>query len=414
VWFTDVFGLTRKIPMSVTVSIHRIVSLPLCNPNRGMDGLPKTMYYGGVLRSRVSSQCIKAALRDEFDPGSIGLDATVRSTVVAQKRVAPGLIAKGLSEPEAVAATNALMALFVGERDSSPASAGSSEDVISEDDEKKGSAKKGKRDKNQPIAVEDLATSAPLVLGEREIEALIEVAYAYAKFGAGHDLRKLVEGKSKPQGPLGKAIEALHAIKVQAGLDGALFGRMSTGVAISRVDSAVAVAHAMGVGAVQSVADAWTAQDQLRDTPGAGHISTRELIAGVFLMEVYINVDDLRRNIGLSPDQEHALIEMIVASVLRWQPVAMVGSTAPHADPGEALITIGEGQPLSLARVYERPCEHVTEAAWERLIAHSEKMWARAGRPDVVLTLEQQGSVDGLARTVASAAVAAPVFAAAE
>ena len=34
--------------MSVTVSIHRIVSLPLCNPNRGMDGLPKTMYYGGV------------------------------------------------------------------------------------------------------------------------------------------------------------------------------------------------------------------------------------------------------------------------------------------------------------------------------------------------------------------------------
>ena len=169
---------------------------------------------------------------------------------------------------------------------------------------------------------------------------------------------------------------------MRAGLDGALFGRMSTGVAISRVDSAVAVAHAMGVGAVQSVADAWTAQDQLREV-GAGHISTREMISGVFLVEVYINVDDVRRNIpGLSADQERALIEMIASSVLRWQPVAMVGSTAPHADPGEALITIGEGQPLSMARAYERPCEHVTEAAWERLVAHSEKMWARAGRPD--------------------------------
>jgi hypothetical protein len=276
--------------------------------------------------------------------------------VVAQKRIAPALIAKGLGEPEAVAVTNALMALFVGERDSSPASAGPSEEVTSEDDEKKGSAKKGRKVKDRPATIEDLVTSAPLVLGEREIEALIEVAYAYAKFGAGHDLRKLVEGKSKPQGPLGKAIEALQAIKVQAGLDGALFGRMSTGVAISRVDSAVAVAHAMGVGAVQSVADAWTAQDQLRDTPGAGHISTRELIAGVFLLEVYINVDDLRRNIpGLSPDQESALIEMVITSVLRWQPVAMVGSTAPHADPGEALIVVGQGQPLSLARAYERP-----------------------------------------------------------
>ena len=401
--------------MSVNVSIHRIVSLPLCNPNRGMDGLPKTMYYGGILRSRVSSQCIKAALRDKFDPTSIGLDATVRSTMVAQKRIAPALIAKGLNEFAAVAATNALMALFVGEEDKKAAGAALSEDEVSEDDEKKGSAKKGKKAKNQPVKVEDLPTSAPLVLGEREIEALIEVAYAYAKFGAGHDLRKLVEGKSKPQGPLGKAIEALHAIKVQAGLDGALFGRMSTGVAISRVDSAVAVAHAMGVGAVQSVADAWTAQDKLPRQSGAGHISTRELISGVFLLEVYINVDDLRRNIpGLLPEQERALIEMIVASVLRWQPVAMVGSTAPHADPGEALIVVGKGQPLSLARAYERPCEHVTEAAWERLVAHSEKMRARAGRPDIELTLEQEGSVDALARAAASAAVAPAVSAAAE
>src|SRR5271165_2322667 len=398
--------------MSVTVSIHRIVSLPLCNPNRGMDGLPKTMPYGDVLRSRVSSQCIKAALRDEFDPTSIGLDATVRSTMVAQKRIAPALIAKGLNEPAAVAATNALMALFVGEEDKKAAGAGSSEDEASEDDEKKGSAKKGKKVKSQPVTVEDLPTSAPLVLGEREIEALVEVAYTYAKFGAGQDLRKLFEarGKDKPQGPLAKAIEALRAIKVEAGLAGALFGRMSTGVAISRVDSAVAVAHAMGVGAV---ADAWTAQDQLRDV-GAGHISTRELISGVFLLEVYINVDDMRRNIpGLSQDQERTLVEMIVASVLRWQPVAMVGSTAPHADPGEALITVGEGQPLSMARAYERPCEHVTETAWQHLLAHSEKMWARAGRPDIVLTLEQQGSVDALARAAASAAVVPRVSAAA-
>jgi hypothetical protein len=318
------------------------------------------------------------------------------------------------------------MALFVGEADSGPASTGSSEDAASEDDEREGSAKeaqkgpakKGKKGKSQPMALEDLPGSAPLVLGEREIEALTEVAFAYAKFGADQNLRKLVEakgkGKDKLPGPLAKAIDALQTIKVRAGLDGALFGRMSTGVAISRVDSAVAVAHAMGVGQVQSVADAWTAQDKYRDM-GAGHISTRELISGVFLLEVYINVGDVRRNIpGLSADQERALIEMIVASVLRWQPVAMVGSTAPHADPGEALITIGDGQPLSMARAYERSSEHVTEVAWARLVAHSEKMWARAGRPDTVLTLEQEGSVGGLARAAASAAVAAPVSAAAE
>jgi hypothetical protein len=67
-----------------------------------------------------------------------------------------------------------------------------------------------------------------------------------------------------------------------------------------------------------------------------------------------------------------------------------------------------------MARAYERSCEHLTEVAWERLVAHSEKMWARAGRPGTVLTLEEEGSVGGLAQAVASAAVGAPVHAAAE
>lgn len=402
--------------MAVTVSIHRIVSLPLSNPNRGMDGLPKTMYYGGVSRSRVSSQCIKAALRDRFDPKSIGLDATVRSTVVAQMRIAPNLMKKGLSEAHAVAATSDLMALFVAEKADNAATTSSSPDEL-EEAEKSAHAKKGAKKEHQLETIEELPSSAPLVLGEREIEALTEVAYAYAKYGAGHDLRKLFEGKGKrnASGQLAKAIEALHAIKTQAGLDGALFGRMSTGVAISRVDSAVSVAHAMGVGPVQSVADAWTAQDQLRESPGAGHISTRELISGVFLLEVFFNMDDLRRNIrGLSSEQERALVEMVVASVLRWQPEAMVGSTAPYADPGEAMIVIGEGQPLSLARAFERPCEHVTEVAWERLMAHAEKMWARASRPKDVLTLEREGSVEGLTRAAALAAVPPSLGVAAE
>ena len=326
--------------MSLTVSIHRIVSLPLSNPNRGMDGLPKTLYYGGVLRSRVSSQCIKAALRDQFDPGSIGLDPTVRSTVVAQMRIAPALKEKGLSEASAVAATSALMALFVGEKAESAAATAPSSGEESEEDEKAGQEKKGskreQRKEKKAETIDELPTSAPLVLGEREIEALIEVAYTYAKFGAGHDLRKLFEGRGRDKVPveLAKAVEALRAIKTKAGLDGALFGRMATGVAISRVDSAVSVAHAMGVGPVQSVADAWTAQDQLRETPGAGHISTRELISGVFLLEVFIDMHDLRRNIpGLSDDQERALVEMIVARSRVGNPRRWSGPPRPMPTP---------------------------------------------------------------------------------
>ena len=270
------------------------------------------------------------------------------------------------------------------------------EDVASDGDEKKGAGKKGKKEKNQPLTVEELPSSAPLVLGEREIEALIEVAYAYAKFGEGHDLRKLFEakGKDKPQGHSRRRSRRCERSKYRR----AWTGRCS---AECRPESR----SPAWIAPFRSLMRWASARCSLWQTPGprrtssanagAGHISTRELISGVFLLEVYINVDDLRRNIpGLSADQERDLIEMIVASVLRWQPVAMVGSTAPYADPGEAMIVIGDGQPFSLARAFERPCEHITEVAWERLRAHAEKLWSRAGHPNVVLTLEEQASVE--------------------
>jgi CRISPR system Cascade subunit CasC len=74
--------------MSSYLSIHRIVSLNGSIPNRGADGLPKSLMYGGELRSRVSSQCIKAALRETFEPEKFGLGRTIRSTVIGQVLIA--------------------------------------------------------------------------------------------------------------------------------------------------------------------------------------------------------------------------------------------------------------------------------------------------------------------------------------
>ena len=45
------------------IEIHAIQSLPPSNPNRGQDGNVKSATYGGVLRSRMSSQSQKRATR---------------------------------------------------------------------------------------------------------------------------------------------------------------------------------------------------------------------------------------------------------------------------------------------------------------------------------------------------------------
>jgi CRISPR system Cascade subunit CasC len=223
------------------------------------------------------------------------------------------------------------------------------------------------------------------------------------------DLRKAVEGKltgrSALPAELADAVRALRAVKANAGLDGALCGRMATGVAVDRVDAALEVAHALGVGRVQSTLDFWSAQDQLKEEMGAGHINTREIISGVFLLEAHLNIDQMRVNIkGLTTEQEQALVEQVVRAAVTWQPRALRGSMATHPDEGEVLIVVDNKQPLSLMRAFERPCDHITDVAWERLIAHARKVWSRHGEPRFHFTLDAEGTTDAL---VGRAAVAA-------
>lgn len=46
------------------IEIHMMKSFPPTNLNRDVSGAPKTCYYGGVQRGRISSQCLKHAWRE--------------------------------------------------------------------------------------------------------------------------------------------------------------------------------------------------------------------------------------------------------------------------------------------------------------------------------------------------------------
>lgn len=46
------------------IEIHMMKSFPPTNLNRDESGAPKTCYYGGVQRGRISSQCLKHAWRE--------------------------------------------------------------------------------------------------------------------------------------------------------------------------------------------------------------------------------------------------------------------------------------------------------------------------------------------------------------
>jgi CT1975-like protein len=102
------------------VIIHRMFSLSVSLPVRGADGLAKRAVYGGVGRQRLSSQSVKAHLREATGlDGSmaalakeIGSEMSVRSALIGSRIIAIELKARGLEEDDAYSWSEAVMALF--------------------------------------------------------------------------------------------------------------------------------------------------------------------------------------------------------------------------------------------------------------------------------------------------------------
>jgi len=257
--------------MSTYITVHRVLSMPVSLPVRGADGLAKRAPYGGVERQRLSSQSIKAHLRSDATgmanfATSIGEAKSVRSALIGEMKIAPRLEARELRPDDAKAWASAIMALFGADESKSGSNAKA----------------KGKKSKSEETDIDTETDAAPesgdadekgaqaLVLGEREIDALVTLGVMMEKAGLKtSDTRRLVEKpsarKSAPPS-VQEALAALAAMSDQAhsGLDGAMFGRMTTGVALSRVDSAVHVGHALTVHGIQSAVDFWSARDELQ------------------------------------------------------------------------------------------------------------------------------------------------------
>ena len=69
------------------IEIHAIQNHSPANLNRDDLGAPKTCYFGGVLRSRISSQCLKRSIRmsEEFKQLLGGIRTRRLAELIADK-----------------------------------------------------------------------------------------------------------------------------------------------------------------------------------------------------------------------------------------------------------------------------------------------------------------------------------------
>lgn len=352
------------------VQIHTLHSYPAALLNRDDSGLAKRMPFGGAVRTRISSQCLKRhwrVARDEYAIHSVpGAEAAVRSrNIVERKVIGPLRDGGGYSED----VLNAVETAF-------------------------------------NVGVYGSSGRQPLLLGLPEVEHMHQKAVAICTDNptdarAAGDAAAAIFNSRRGEGNNFRAL--LKNARLPAGLEGALFGRMVTSDPAANIDAAVHVAHAFTVHQEESESDYFSVVDDLQrvdEGPGAAHIGDMELTAGLFYGYVVVDVPGLISNLeGCTPQEweevDRALaakvIEHLVHLIATVSPGAKLGSTAPYTYADLMLVEAGKRQPRSLANAFRRPAKAQVEDATERLSCHLEKLDYAYGASEVrkLMALEE-------------------------
>ena len=338
------------------LQIHTLHSYPAALLNRDDSGLAKRMPFGGAMRTRISSQCLKRHWRvakDEFAIHGIpGAEAAVRSRNVVERMVIEPLKEQGGVSEEVLEAVKA--ALNVGVYGS-------------------GGTSKSTR---QPLLlglpeVEHLRDRAATICTEHPSDAVAAKAAVDELFssrrGEGNNFRAFRDSARLP-----------------AGLEGALFGRMVTSDPGANIDAAVHVAHAFTVHREESESDYFSVVDDLQDEDaGAAHIGDMELTAGLFYGYVVVDVPGLVSNLeGCHPEEWESaekslaakVVEHLVHLIATVSPGAKLGSTAPYGYADLILVEGGTRQPRSLANAYRNPAKAQTVEAANALSGYLQKL----------------------------------------
>ena len=340
------------------LQIHTLHSYSAALLNRDASGLAKRMPFGGAVRTRISSQCLKRHWRvaeDEFSIHSVpGAEAAVRSRNIVERRVVQPMREAGGITEDVLTAVEA--AFNVGVYGAS------------------GTSESGRQ---------------PLLLGFPEVEYLREKAaeiFAANPNDASAAKTAAESLFSQRQGEGANFRAFRKAARLAGGLEGALFGRMITSDPGANIDAAVHVAHAFTVHREESESDYFSVVEDLpRDDEdaGAAHIGDMELTAGLFYGYVVVDVPGLVSNLEgrnarewESTDRTLAgeVVKSLAHLIATVSPGAKLGSTAPYGYADLMLIEAGVRQPRSLANAFRVPARAQVEDATQQLCGHLGKL----------------------------------------
>jgi len=347
--------------MSKFINIHMIQSVPINSLNRDDLGNVKTVRFGGSIRQRVSSQCWKRQIRAELEKST---DVSWRSSFFPQK-LYNRLIKGGLGAKDAL---EKIGAVFSGSKE---------KDRGKMIEDWKNIEKNG-----SPIAGEPLKTSYLIFISEKEFERITEECT--------NDNPKSIKGILKDG-------------KDRYGASIALFGRMLADHPDLNVDAASLFAHAFTTHEIAQEADYFTAMDDLKTDPGAGHLNQGSYTTGTFYRHIAIDVDTLKNNLSTTEGNIPELMGAFVEACYRAFPIGKKNSFLSNTLPSKMIVDITSSMPLSMANAFEEPVvssEGYIRKSIEALKTHRELLMEEGYGVSTSIESSSEISIDSIVKFV--------------
>ena len=292
------------------VELHMIQNFSPANLNRDDTNNPKDCEFGGYRRARISSQCIKRAIRTSpIFAKTTGVDVGTRTKWLVdllRKR----LVAAGKEKEEATEVLTDFVPKFASK--------------LEKDGEK---------------------TVVLLYLSHVEIDSIVQAML---------DNWQNLPGETDN---LAKTLVKAHKGQTSAP-DIALFGRMLAEKPELGLDAACQVAHAISTHRVTMEMDFYTAVDDLNpeDTAGAGMMGFTGFDSACFYRYARIDWGQLLKNLNGNADLARRTVEGFLRAAVAAVPSGKQTSFAANNPPSLLLAVVRQdGMGWSLANAFERP-----------------------------------------------------------
>lgn len=365
--------------MKTIIEIHALQNFAPSNLNRDDTGAPKDALFGGARRGRISSQCLKRAVREHFKGLVKQNELTTDDVAYRTKRILDPIteILIKKDRPKTEAAEKTRLALAAME-----------------------------------LTVKDDGKNEYLVfVGQREISKIADIIHdKWDSIVAAEALpaEGKKPGKAKKQAAQGADPELRKALdKVFDGgkaLDVALFGRMLADMPEKNQNAACQVAHAISTHAVEREFDFYTAVDDLKpeDTAGADMMGTVEFNSACFYRYAVVDWEKLVEN--LQGDKELAAkgLRAFLEGFVVAEPTGKQNTFAAHNPPEFVVVSVRHNTaPRNLANAFEtairvRKDESLTSRSAEALVQKAKALQAAYGGEEKIFTLNlTEAKVDG-------------------